>query len=413
MQRSKHRLVWALSALAISVLGGQTTAAVEPGLKLRLDPLAEEIVFDWQRDRCADWDIPDAPARAFRDANGSVHRIAANDPTRAAIGATLDLALHDCAPLYTSGRSADPADRDDRAWLASFFTSDGRRVEALAHVEYQGHRHPGRCAADGYMACWRNAIVGLVSDDGGRTFTSPLKESHLVAGLPYRYSGEEGRRTGYFNPSNIVRWNGYLYAFVVAERWEAQARGVCLLRRPIDGTNADWRAFDGTGFETAFADVYQKPDIEHEAHVCKPLAGVSAALSSVVRHQPSGLFVAVSPMTAKDPDGRPVSGIYWRQSADLIHWSRPRLLKAEPLLWRHDCSTETVVAYPSLLDADSASMVFDTADDSLWLYLVRLHLEGCSAGKRRDLVRLPLRIRDAGSGAGENVFRAGEVLDLP
>ncbi len=372
-------------------------AAAEPSapvLHLRADATAEERVFDWERDRCERWDIPDAPARAFRDADGEVHLIAGNHRNRRASGPTLDAVDHRCAPIYEAGGVDEPGAYDDRGWIASLFTRDGVRVEALVHMEYHGHRRPARCPAGDYMACWRNALVGVVSTDAGRSFRVPAAGPRAVAALPYRYTGTAGERTGYFNPSNMLRFDGHLYVYVYAEDLGAQARGVCLLRRPVDGGNADWRAFDGEGFDVAFADPYDEAPPRPQRHVCTPLAGVTATLSTVVRHEPSGRFVAVSPMTARDADGRPRSGVYWRESADLVHWSAPRLLLEAPLLWRHDCGEETVIAYPSLLDPKSASRHFDRIGDRVWLYLVRMRLHGCRASPDRDLVRLPVRVVD-------------------
>src|ERR1700752_4481838 len=43
----------------------------------------EQPVFIWTRDACERLDLPDAPARAFRDASGQVQLIAASSVNRA------------------------------------------------------------------------------------------------------------------------------------------------------------------------------------------------------------------------------------------------------------------------------------------------------------------------------------------
>ena len=48
--------------------------------------------------------------------------------------------------------------------------------------------------------------------------------------------------------------------------------------------------------------------------------------------------------------------------------------------------------YPSLIDHASPSPVFDTAGDSLWLYLTRFNLEDRRRGMNRDLVRLRVTV---------------------
>ncbi len=341
------------------------------------------LLYDWQQARCAEWDIVDTPARAWRDDRGRVHLLAGAEASRASTGPELDKPLtRDCTVLLRGAENPDPAQRDDRLWIASVFTRDGKRVEALVHAEYHGHRHAGRCAAGAYMPCWRNAILAATSTDGGRSFTL---EPAPVAMLPYAYDRHQTRRSGYFNPSNMFEWQGWIYAFVYAEAYGAQKRGVCLMRRPLEGEAADWRFWDGTGFSGRFADPYTTRIDSPAAHVCAPLPGLRSVLSSVVRR--GGDFLAVTPMTATGADGHKTPGIWALHSTDLIHWSAPRLLLAAPLLWRRDCDAPAAVAYPALLDPDSPSRLFDQVDDDLWLSYVRIALDDtCQTEPRRDLV---------------------------
>ena len=255
-----------------------------------------EVVYRWAEERCATWDVPDTPARAWRVADGSVRLVAGSEASRAEVGAGLDSLRHDCAVLYRGGGADDPGAYDDRAWVHATYTFDGVRVMALAHVEYHGETRPGRCAAGTALACWRNAIVELRSEDGGRSFA----RTGLVAGLPYRYSSRDGRRAGYFNPSNVVRRGDWLYAFVWAEAFGAQRRGACLMRRPVAGGAADWRAWDGARFGVRFADPYREDVAAPERHICAPVGGIGSTVSSVVRRGEQ--FLAVTPATRR---GRP------------------------------------------------------------------------------------------------------------
>jgi hypothetical protein len=351
-----------------------------------------EVVFDWERDRCARWDIPDAPARAWRLPSGAVALLAGSEATRASRGPDLARIERDCAVLHAGAEDGDPAAFDDRSWIAAVHAV-GSRVEGLAHVEYHGHLRPDRCLGD-YAACWSNAIVALVSPDGGRTFERA--EPALVAALPYRYNGEGGQRIGYFNPSNILRVDDHLHAFVFAERHGAQARGPCLLRRPVEGTARDWRAWDGTGFGVRFIDPYREAVEDPARHVCTPVAGLRSTVSSVVRDTRSGRYLAVTPAELREAsDEPPRRGIWWSVSDDFVTWSAPQLLYEVPLLWRRDCSAPSAYAYPSLIDDDSPSAAFDTADERLWLYLVEMPLDArCQVGPRRNLVRLPVNWPD-------------------
>ena len=175
-------------------------------------------MFDYTEDACSPIDIPDAPARAFRDADGQVHLIASHYVTRAMVGPSLDTVRHDCRRLMVSDLDGDPARFDDREWITAPYTTDGRTVHALVHDEYQGDKHPGRCPSEDYLKCWYNSITLARSTDGGRTFTHAAPPRHLVASVPYRYEPDAGP-FGLFQPSNIVRGpeDGFYYALIHAE----------------------------------------------------------------------------------------------------------------------------------------------------------------------------------------------------
>lgn len=351
--------------------------------------LAEEVtLFDWSRDACARWDIPDAPARFWRQAGG-VAMIAGSEESRISRGPNPLHLSRDCKVAYRGGKDPDPDDHDDRAWIASTWVHPDGRVTALAHVEYHGHVH-GTCAADSYMVCWRNAIVELESADGA-TFRRIGPDP--VAALPYDYDPAQDARTGYFNPSNIFQVGDNLHAFVFAEATGSQRRGACLLRRPVAG--GPWRAWDGAEFNAALTG--------HGGAIrggtCAVVEGVASTLSSVVHDGTDG-FVAVTP---REVDG--ISGIWLQRSEDLLSWSEPKLLRELPLLWRRDCAAEAVYAYPSLVAPDSRSRNFDTLEGEVWLAATRMPLDAaCKVGPERDLVAWRLeRTPDGGF----------EVADLP
>lgn len=358
-------LLWPLAAAAGPTVSGPLRTA-----------------FDWTADRCAPWDIPDSPARAWRD-TGGVTLLAGSERTRLGRGPTLDDLRRDCRVVHQGAENDDPAAFDDRSWIASPYREPSGRLIALAHVEYHAHRRPGRCVAGRYAACWWNSLVELWGPD----FTPRPHSTSLVAALPTAQAPGQTRRQGYFNPSNIIRRGDFLHAFIFAEDAPPQRRGACLIRRPVGGGPGDWRAWDGAGFGATFADPYRDAPADPARHVCAPLDGITSTISSVVRRQGTGPYLAVTPATLRDADGVLRPGVWWMTSDDLIGWSRPRLLLAVPLLWRRDCGADAAFAYPSLLDPDSPSANFETVDAEFRLYLVRIHLDAdCRAGPRRDLV---------------------------
>ena len=151
-----------------------------------------ETVFSWQRDVCDRADVPDAPARAFRDAAGNVHLYAANHHNRGVVGRDLhSVRRAGCGVTFRGAEAADPASYDDRAWLAGFWTEDGQTVYALVHNEYLGNKH-GACRSSRSIDCWMNTIVLAVSNDGGLTFRETLKKGRGFVPGPGRISRSVG-----------------------------------------------------------------------------------------------------------------------------------------------------------------------------------------------------------------------------
>ncbi len=350
-------------------------------------------VFTWARDRCETWHIPDAPARAFRGADGEIRLIAAHNRNRVMRGKDMLALGVDCRIVFRGADADAPESYDDKLWLSATWTDDGRVIHALAHAEFHGQRRPTLCPIAQYMACWRNQMIHVVSEDGGQSFTR--KGVALAAGIPYRFDGAAGKRSGYFEPSNIFRHDGALHAFIWAEGYEAQKRGACLLRTTDIADPGAWRAWDGKGFNIAFRDAYRDTIADPARHVCQPIPRLDGVVASVLRHRMTGQFIAIFASNRRTKTaGAPQSGIWYATSADLLSWSEPRLLRAVPLMWAFTCGERAVWAYPSLIDPISQARNFDDVGTRAELYLTRFNLGAdCKLPPDRDLVRFGVTIR--------------------
>lgn len=352
-----------------------------------------ETVFAWDSQRCDVQDIPDAPARAFRDATGTVHLFASHFVNRAMTGARLDAVTPNCRIAFAASGNDDPAAFDDRLWLTSFDTRDGTVIHALAHAEYHGHRRPG-CVGGRYMDCWWNAVVQFVSRDGGASFQRAGRDGGVVAASPYAYDGRQGHPTGYFSPSNIIELGGYRYVFIFAAAQGLQRRGACLLRTDRIADPQRWRAWDGNDFSVRLIGASAGAGQPPPDRVCAPLAGIPSTLTSVTQQADggfTGLFAASRPLV---PGGDPVTGIYAIRSSDLLHWSEASLLLAVPMMFDFPCDAPSVYAYPSLLDPLSPSPTFATTGAHPYLYLTRFNARDCKLGMNRDLVRFPVVLQE-------------------
>jgi hypothetical protein len=337
--------------------------------------------------------VPDAPARAFRDASGGIALYGLHYRNRALRGPDFEHLRIDCRVVLDSGEKPDPALYDDRSWITATWTEDGTNVAALLHHEYQANEHEGRCRSKVYMECWYNTITAAASRDGGLHFSRAAPPA-VVAAPPFRQEEGQGRHRGFFNPSNIFGEGRYRYFLASTTGWDRpgsdQAAGVCLFRTERPDEPASWRAWTGTGFTAAFPDPYRRTF--KIAETCKPVAPFPAPVGAVVRHRGSGAWIAVF-MAAKG-GAFAESGFYWSTSRDLLVWDVPRLLIAGATLYDDPCRAGgRLIAYPSLLDPGAKGRNFDDVGEGAFLTFATLRLEGCTITSDRDLVRRPVAIK--------------------
>jgi hypothetical protein len=321
-----------------------------------------QVVFD-TRNGCEQIDIPDAPARAFRDDHGIVHLIATHYVARAMIGPSLDQMSHNCHVIYTSPQDPDPSHFQDNNWLYSFYTTDGRRIVALVHSEYDADEIPGMCATPkDTNNCWWNTVTFAESFDGGYSFRVPAPPRNLVAALPYRYVvGNPSGAYGYSEPTNIVKIKGSYYALINEWAYKAQKRGACLIRTSDVFDPQSWRAWDSKDFTIRFVDPYRETVASSEDHVCAPVLGEGA--QSLSRHEPSGNFIVMEFLND--------DGFYMQASQDLKHWSSPTLLVKLSDLRAADGPGNWTYGYLSLLDPASTDRNFSTISNTPYVYYVR------------------------------------------
>ena len=387
------------SALVVScvVFAQNTASSATIGLVATVVG-GDATVFDPARDACDGHDVPDAPLRAYRDAGGTIRAFGLHYENRRLSGPSLMRLKPECPVVFRGTGSGDPARYDDKSWITATWTEDGRQVDALVHHEFHAHSHAGRCRFPDYMACWWNTVLAARSPDGGQSFQ---RRPGVVAATPFRSEIGQGRHRGFFNPSNIVRHDGQLYALIGTTGWSPaeggsdQPGGVCLFRAdPRDP--AAWRAFDGKGFGAAFPDPYRPGGGAARAARCQPIAPFPAPVGSVVRHRPSGLFLAVYQAKAGMPDGfggtYPQSGFYTATSPDLRRWDAPQLLLATKSLYDDACGAGKLRSYPVLIDEAAQGRNFDDIGDTALLFYAEMRIDGCNHTGDRKLIARKVRI---------------------
>ena len=335
-----------------------------------------QLVYDSHTQGCDAHDIPDEVPHAFRDYRNMVHLVASNAVTRAMVGPTLDTVKQDCAHvLYRSLEDPDPAHFEDRNWLTSLFSIDGRRVMSLVHSEFDPWSLPGdRCPFKGtrkQMNCWWVTITYALSNNGGYSFTEPPPPQNLVAAAPYTWKADSNGPMGYRGPTNILQVGSFYYALINTFKFPGQGYGPCLIRTANLLDPKSWRAWDGADFTIQFIDPYVQRGLPPDQHTCKAI--IPGEVNALAIDLASKRYVMILP--APDTRYRGDPGIYMAASADLIHWSRPSLVITQSALSAAEPRGRWSDVYDSILDPLSTDRNFATVTESPYLYYVRQDLD--------------------------------------
>lgn len=333
-------------------------------------------VFD-TADACELIDIPDAPARAFRDFKGTIHLVSSHYVMRASLGLTLETVKHSCQVAYNSAHDPNPADFNDSTWLDSFYSLDGRRVVALGHMEYHGWEHPGMCSTTNYTpACWYNADTFHLSTDGGYHFGSPEEPANFAVGLPYKYEINRGPE-GYSVDTNIIKVGPWYYAMATDWNWPPNCGGRSPCPVPFGGAPirtanvadpASWRGWDGKKFAVMFVDPYRHQVNHPSDHIYTPVPYMWY-VNAINFHKAPNVFIATLFDPFNTAYGPP--GLYLSTSPDLIRWSTPVPVVTVAQLRAREPHGNWSYAYFSLIDPNSTDPNYSTVTDNPFLYYVR------------------------------------------
>ena len=343
----------------------------------------KDIIFDYSKDRCNDKDTPDAPPRFVLNYKGDIVLFSTQDVNRIMVSHSFDHFVRICDPIFTGKHLDNPGEFNDRQWLASFWTDNGRKIYAVIHDEYWGHMRKELCRGGSYRDCWRNSLTTAVSLDGASSFHELEAPENTLATIPYKYMGFSGHPVGYFQPTNIVKYGTYYYFMFRATNYRAQRAGTCVVRTQSIANPRSWRAWDGRGYDAKFLDPYIS-DLRPDTHVCSPVgAGSLFDVGSLSFDLKTNLFVALTSRT-NQTDKFP--GAYVSTSSDMIHWSPAVLLCSESELATDDVQRD-LYGFFSLIDESSSSRNFDSISSHPNLYIYYIEMDQKHAPYVRNMVR--------------------------
>jgi hypothetical protein len=462
------RWAWALAGVLATLLVSPSPAgAYSFGSTLTSDGTFDVVYdYDWDGARvnsCAQWHVPDEPARAYRDSNGNVQLTLASSFFNARmLGTTLDdvepeqvasqLGGRPCASANThpSGYNSDAAQHHDAEWILSTYRDAATNVvHALVHNEYNGSRYyPAYCSGSWPSAanlCMDMELTYLRSTDDGASFSHAGVEppGNLIVDLPYRYVNDWGYAGMLSLLTDVVHnpRDGYYYAVgqtlaqpssnfpaptapTTAESrgyLGAQKLGLCVIRTQTLGIPASWRAWDGdasddaqNGFTVRFMDPYIETSEDPADHACEPIGALGGPPNTFL---PSGLtfntffdkWMIVG--TSWAPRSNPTTiGVFYSLSDDLVHWSDPLLLMQMKTAFFYKaagCTGDLPVDYPVILDPNDSSTNFERPDDTAELYMTRFNnfTSDCVPLADRDLVRVSVQFHRPlrwATGGGED-----------
>ncbi len=380
-----------------------------------------QTVFDYEEESCADLDLPDVYAHAIRNDKNEIVLVSGNAPDNYFMfGKTFNTLSRNCSPVLRSGDQWNIETFDHQEWIASVYTEDGKTIHALVHHEYHDPYSPicNPGVTNPSNLCWYNFVSYARSTNGGKKFTSPESPNHLVAIPPFQWDANSGginrngtkmrpAPQGYMEPSNIVkRDDGYYYAMVrMLPDSKSGKDTVCVMRTQDLNNPASWKFWDGDAYAIPLTNPYPNEPSNLSDYICEPVSYpiIGGLHGSLTYNTYVKRFMNVGAGVYADEFGEQTCGFWYSLSTDLITWEKPHLLR-KTVLGFGDCEQTPYQealsidqeAYPSIIDHDSTSINFETADDTVYLYWMQNqdnHTPNEGWGIRRNLVRASLTFR--------------------
>jgi hypothetical protein len=362
-----------------------------------------EKVFDWSNNKCEDLDLPDTPARAFKDDSNKIQLLAVHYKAYRNIGNTFSSLSHDCdnGLVFTSDNESIPDNYNNMEWLSAPFTLEGHYIYNIIHNEYH------------YNSDWvSNMYTTLTlasSSNRGRTYSHAAPRGHLVFSLPFKWdmspTGPRGNPPAWYGvgfTSNIIGREGYYYMFATTHYWDNTQQqwigGTCVFRTPDFRIANSWRGWNGTSFAAQSVDPYSytgNPPPPSPQNTCTPFSSAAngwtngMSISSITFNSALNQWLAVG--FYDHPSDKSLNGFYYITTTDsnFLNWSAPQRLMYSSWGNTNRNNIEPQIFYPSLIDHNAVTRNFEDSGASPYLYFTR---ENNMPSNDRDLLRIQIQL---------------------
>jgi len=381
---------------------------------------APAIVFDHARDKQEPYNLPDAQATAWKEADGTVDLMIPSFENYRMRGPDLLHLAMDTHKIYSStasGSHVPEVQHDYDHWLLGPYSQDGVHWYSLAHTEWYACLLNGDCAQTGANGLgadtnsWANTVNSFVSTDGGASWTlNTVNGSHAPADVSYRWTGSVAltqhlylqalNHTGMFGPSRLVQEGGYWYCVATyIHRDFARldpAHGVYeapidtagyVLLRTSDFTNPNgWQAWDGGSVYNPVASLQFRAFFPQSNG-----ASLDAASPQIIHDTQTGSFILIFTVYGG------VNPVYYMTTASLAApaWSDATAIAGSAALTSDPAGPVQGFNegnYPSIIDPASAGSNFEFTNGHPQLFYNTSPATYGGDNLARDVYRVPLTI---------------------
>ena len=272
---------------------------------------------------------------------------------------TLDSAYtHPCTMTMTSTNSADPSTYNNKEWLSSPWTPDGKTVYALVHNEYQGSRSRAGATTSTRAGTTRSRAPSPRTR--ARRSPTPLpRPPRGVDSVPVH----EGRAARLLHAEQH-RALGRRLVLRDVPRPAARALqqfGTCLMRtRDLSDPSRGAPGTAPTSRSSSPTPIWRRRSTRPTTSARRSTSTASGTITESLTYN----TYLKKWMLVGNSDRRPAHskppGVYYALSDDLLNWTDVELLMEAEITWARDCVLPDPIKEVSILDPASKSRNFET-----------------------------------------------------